>query len=66
MRGSGARARPELGACSRVYLTFVVTWLLSVLLFVLYEEPVNIFIRRKLRSKDASVGVQATLFQVNP
>jgi peptidoglycan/LPS O-acetylase OafA/YrhL len=57
-----AAVNRALGVC----LTFLITWLLSVLLFVLYEEPVNIFIRRKLRSKDASVGLQATLFQVNP
>jgi peptidoglycan/LPS O-acetylase OafA/YrhL len=49
-----------------VYLTFVITWILSILLFMLYEEPLNLLIRRKLRSKDATVGVQATLFQLNP
>jgi hypothetical protein len=38
----------------------------SVLLFVFYEEPVNIFIRRMFRSKDATVGMLATLFQVKP
>jgi len=49
-----------------VLLTFVITWLLSIALFVLYEEPVNLFIRRKFKSKDRWVGVQATLFQVRP
>jgi len=49
-----------------VLLTFVITWLLSVVLFVLYEEPVNLFIRRRFRSKDRWVGLQATLFQVKP
>jgi peptidoglycan/LPS O-acetylase OafA/YrhL len=49
-----------------VILTFIATWVASVLLFVGYEEPVNIFIRRKFRSRDKSVGMQATLFQVDP
>jgi len=49
-----------------VFLTFIITWLISILLFVFYEEPVNIFIRRKFRSKDRSVGMQETLFQVGP
>jgi len=49
-----------------VLLTFVITWLLSVVLFVLYEEPVNLFIRRRFKSKDRWVGLQATLFQVKP
>jgi len=48
-----------------VLATFVVTWLLSVLLFVCFEEPVNISIRRKFRSKEKWVGLQATLFQVH-
>jgi peptidoglycan/LPS O-acetylase OafA/YrhL len=47
-----------------VVVTFAATWVLSVLLFVYYEEPVNLLIRRKFRSKDRSVGMQATLFQV--
>jgi peptidoglycan/LPS O-acetylase OafA/YrhL len=49
-----------------VLLTFVATWVLSVLLFVCYEEPVNLFIRRRFRSKERWVGMQATLFQVPP
>jgi peptidoglycan/LPS O-acetylase OafA/YrhL len=47
-----------------VMVTFAATWVLSVLLFVYYEEPVNLLIRRRFRSKDRSVGMQATLFQV--
>jgi peptidoglycan/LPS O-acetylase OafA/YrhL len=49
-----------------VVLTLVVTWLASIALFVGYEEPVNILIRRIFRSKDKAVGMQATLFQVKP
>jgi peptidoglycan/LPS O-acetylase OafA/YrhL len=49
-----------------VLLTFVFTWLLSIALFVLYEEPVNLFIRRKSKSKDRSVGLQETLFHAQP
>jgi peptidoglycan/LPS O-acetylase OafA/YrhL len=43
---------------------FVLTWILAIALFVGFEEPVNIFIRRKLRSKEGWVGLQATLFRV--
>jgi peptidoglycan/LPS O-acetylase OafA/YrhL len=46
-------------------VTFLVTWLLSVLIFVLYEEPLNLFIRRRFKSKTEQVGMQATLFQVS-
>jgi peptidoglycan/LPS O-acetylase OafA/YrhL len=49
-----------------VLLTLVVTWLASILLFVGYEEPVNILIRRVFRSKGKAVGMQETLFQVRP
>ena len=49
-----------------VLLTLVATWLLSVLLFIYYEEPVNLFIRKRFRSKDRWVGMQSTLFQVKP
>lgn len=34
-----------------VMLTFVVTWLISVALFWFYEEPVNLFLRSKFRSR---------------
>ena len=47
-----------------VLVSFAATWMLSVLLFVYYEEPVNLLIRRRFHSKDRSVGMQATLFQV--
>jgi peptidoglycan/LPS O-acetylase OafA/YrhL len=49
-----------------VLLTLLATWLASILLFVGYEEPVNLLIRRVLRSKDKTVGMQSTLFQVKP
>jgi len=55
---------PLLGsrlAC--VLLTFIITWLASVLLFLYFEEPVNLRIRRRFRSKEKWVGVQATLFK---
>lgn len=48
-----------------VITTLAVTWLLSVLLFLYYEEPINLRIRRRFRSKDRSVGLQATLFPLN-
>ena len=48
-----------------VVLTFVLSWAIAVLLFVCYEEPLNLFLRRKFRSQARSVGMQATLFQVN-
>lgn len=47
-----------------VLLSFVVTWLAAVALFVSFEEPINLLIRRRFKSKDRSVGMQATLFQV--
>jgi peptidoglycan/LPS O-acetylase OafA/YrhL len=49
-----------------VLLTLVFTWLLAIGLFILYEEPVNLLIRRKFKSKDRSVGLQATLFPAKP
>jgi peptidoglycan/LPS O-acetylase OafA/YrhL len=49
-----------------VLVTLVVTWFASILLFVGYEEPLNILIRRVFRSKDKAVGMQSTLFQVKP
>lgn len=49
-----------------VLLTFVIAWLLSIGLFALYEEPLNLFIRRRFKSKDRSAGLQATLFQAKP
>jgi peptidoglycan/LPS O-acetylase OafA/YrhL len=42
-----------------VVCIFVATWLLSVLLFLFYEEPINILIRRKFISKNASIGLRA-------
>jgi peptidoglycan/LPS O-acetylase OafA/YrhL len=48
-----------------VLLTFIITWITALSLFVFYEEPLNVFIRQKFRSQGRSVGMQATLFQVN-
>lgn len=33
-----------------VFVTFICTWLISILLFLLYEEPINIFIRGRFTS----------------
>ncbi len=49
-----------------VLLTFILTWCVSILLFVSLEEPVNLFLRRRFRSKESSVGLPATLFQPKP
>jgi peptidoglycan/LPS O-acetylase OafA/YrhL len=49
-----------------VLLTLVVTWCASILLFVGYEEPINLLIRRVFRSKDKTIGLQSTLFQIKP
>ena len=46
-----------------ILLTFGITWLLSVLLFLCFEEPVNGFIRRKFKSNEKSVGMADTLFR---
>jgi peptidoglycan/LPS O-acetylase OafA/YrhL len=46
-----------------VLVTFALTWLLSCALFLWYEEPLNLYIRRKANSRDRSVGMQATLFR---
>jgi peptidoglycan/LPS O-acetylase OafA/YrhL len=37
-----------------VALTFVITWGLSILLFALYEEPMNVWIRDRFRSRTKS------------
>jgi len=47
-----------------VLLTFAATWLVSIALFLYFEEPLNLLIRQRFKSKDRSVGMQATLFQV--
>jgi peptidoglycan/LPS O-acetylase OafA/YrhL len=54
------------GAADRllwITVTFGITWLLSVLLFVFYEEPLNLLIRGKFRSNEKSVGMADTLFR---
>jgi peptidoglycan/LPS O-acetylase OafA/YrhL len=43
-----------------VILTFILTWVASILLFLCYEEPLNIFIRRKYRSKEKWVGAPSS------
>jgi peptidoglycan/LPS O-acetylase OafA/YrhL len=49
-----------------VLVTLIATWFASILLFVAYEEPVNMLIRRVFRSKDKTIGMQSTLFQAKP
>ena len=49
-----------------VFVTLIATWFASILLFVAYEEPVNMLIRRVFHSKDKTVGMQSTLFQAKP
>jgi peptidoglycan/LPS O-acetylase OafA/YrhL len=56
-----ARQLPEMRGMV-VLGIFLLTWLLSVALFVLFEEPVNLRIRRFFKSKSASL--QNTLFPV--
>lgn len=46
-----------------VAITFLATWCISVLLFLFYEEPANLFIRKKFLSNTSQVGLQATLFR---
>jgi peptidoglycan/LPS O-acetylase OafA/YrhL len=46
-----------------VLLTFAVTWALSILLFVYYEEPLNLFLRQRLRSKEKWPGVPSASFK---
>lgn len=55
--GSFHVARPVL-----VIATFIATWLVAILLFLKFEEPVNLALRRRFKSKEASVGLGATLF----
>lgn len=43
-----------------VALTFVITWVASILLFMSFEEPVNLLLRRKFRAKGSTVGLAAT------
>jgi len=47
-----------------VLLTLIGTWAVAVLLFVFYEEPLNVFIRKRFGSQGRSVGMPATLFRV--
>ena len=48
-----------------VLLALLATWIASILVFVAYEEPVNMLIRRVFRSKDKTIGMPSTLFQVS-
>ena len=34
-----------------VVVTFIATWIISILLFFAYEEPINVFLRERLKSK---------------
>ncbi len=49
-----------------VLLTFGIAWGVSIGLFLLFEEPVNLFLRRRFHSKDSWVGLPVTLFQPKP
>lgn len=51
-------ARPPV-----VLATFLLGWTLAIGLYLFFEEPVNLALRRKFRSKSATVGLKATLFQ---
>jgi peptidoglycan/LPS O-acetylase OafA/YrhL len=44
---------------------FVLTWVIAGALFVLYEEPLNLAIRRLLGSATARIGIPTTLYQPN-
>jgi peptidoglycan/LPS O-acetylase OafA/YrhL len=46
-----------------VIVTFALTWILSVLLYIGYEEPLNVLIRRRFQSQERWVGMPATLFR---
>jgi peptidoglycan/LPS O-acetylase OafA/YrhL len=46
-----------------VLLTFIVTWLISIALFAIFEEPINLFIRKKYKSKNKTVGITDTVYQ---
>jgi len=48
-----------------ISVTFILTWLVAILLFAWFEEPVNLYLRRRFRSKEQWVGMRATLFQVH-
>jgi peptidoglycan/LPS O-acetylase OafA/YrhL len=55
---AGASLRPVT-----TLLLFALLWLASILLFALFEEPLNLRIRRNFRSQERSVGMPATLFR---
>jgi peptidoglycan/LPS O-acetylase OafA/YrhL len=42
-----------------VLVTLIGAWALAIVLFTWYEEPVNLAIRRRLRSKDSPVALAA-------
>lgn len=46
-----------------VLLTLIGAWMLSIALFVSFEEPVNLFLRRRLRVRQKWPGMQATSFE---
>jgi peptidoglycan/LPS O-acetylase OafA/YrhL len=46
-----------------VLLTLAFTWSISILLYLAFEEPVNLSIRRAFQSRGPSVGMQATLYR---
>jgi peptidoglycan/LPS O-acetylase OafA/YrhL len=46
-----------------VLATFLLGWMLAVGLYLFYEEPVNLALRRRFGSKSATVGLKMTLFR---
>ncbi len=55
---------PHIGSrLAAVLVTFIVTWAVAIALYLFYEEPTNLFIRRKFHSKEGWVGLRATLFK---
>ena len=49
-----------------VLLSLVIAWIVSILMFVLYEEPVNLFIRRRFGSMVRSARTPLGLFETSP
>jgi peptidoglycan/LPS O-acetylase OafA/YrhL len=46
-----------------ILATFIATWLIAIGLFICYEEPLNLLIRRRFKSKTRAIGMPATLFR---
>jgi len=55
-------AHPTVSLPLCVLATYILTYLISVLLFFLYEEPLNQLIRKKFKSNSRKTGMTQTLF----